>query len=683
MSGCLIFQLPDICSTTSRESIRTSSSASGRVLAVELQPGDQAAVLRDVVGGDADRLAPLGDRLAGGGILQHGAVRRRAGVAARAAVGLDDDASGVRSQSRLRGAHQDPLALLAADHLVGRGRGHRRAGRPRHGEPAATALRRGSGRRRPRRPSAPAAARRAPSGRPAGLRPRRARSRSSAVTSSRIAARLLVAGGGERVSVRSSNPASSLVTFSSSVWVSSSRSITSSSVVLERGDPALERLQLVAHPLQVLGVGDQALVHPAAVALAPGLHLLDVGVGLALLGGQVVDGHAQVTRPVVELLAPGLVARRARAISGIVRSWWARPSRTGVELLHVEQLELGERVGFQGVSSVGSTRNVHGSVGVVLTRTSTVSPSAAASSRRSTGSQVHSAAQCATSTSAGPLRGASAPGTRLPGGGAGRRSRRRPRRCVATWSSRKSPAPPHSATVRTCWSGSPATRTPCAVAGSASATCSANSRSVVGAASVPIRPCPRAGSSVGSELDDVVCRLLVRVRRQHRGDDALPRVAAAAPPRRALVDHLELPDGADRGRRPVERAEPALPRRREARRVVAADPAGPGLGQRASYGVGVGTGTNTTTLSSGSAGVGLQRRDVAQTERQRQRLGDAASAASALVWAVYSAQPPRPGRARPGPWAWSRRRRARRGGSSGWCVTSSCACPRSPRRRSR
>ena len=69
----------------------------GRVLAVELQPGDQTAVLRDVVGGDADRLAPLGDGLAGGGVLEHGAVRRRAGVAARATVGLDPDRGRGRS----------------------------------------------------------------------------------------------------------------------------------------------------------------------------------------------------------------------------------------------------------------------------------------------------------------------------------------------------------------------------------------------------------------------------------------------------------------------------------------------------------------------------------------------------------------------------------------------------------
>jgi hypothetical protein len=62
-----------------------------RVLVVELETGDQPAVLRDVVGGDPDRLGPLGDHLARPGVAQQGAVRRRARVAARTSVGLDDD----------------------------------------------------------------------------------------------------------------------------------------------------------------------------------------------------------------------------------------------------------------------------------------------------------------------------------------------------------------------------------------------------------------------------------------------------------------------------------------------------------------------------------------------------------------------------------------------------------------
>ena len=38
MSGCLIFQLPDICSTTSLESIRTSIEAPGACSAASFSP---------------------------------------------------------------------------------------------------------------------------------------------------------------------------------------------------------------------------------------------------------------------------------------------------------------------------------------------------------------------------------------------------------------------------------------------------------------------------------------------------------------------------------------------------------------------------------------------------------------------------------------------------------------------
>ena len=65
MSGCLIFQRPDICSTTSLESIRTSTSAPRGELGGGAQAGDQAAVLGDVVGGHADGLGALGEHLAG------------------------------------------------------------------------------------------------------------------------------------------------------------------------------------------------------------------------------------------------------------------------------------------------------------------------------------------------------------------------------------------------------------------------------------------------------------------------------------------------------------------------------------------------------------------------------------------------------------------------------------------
>ena len=107
MSGCLIFQRPDICSTTSLESIRTSTSASGAYCSASRRPGDQPGVLRDVVRRHPDRGALLGDHLAGLGVLEDRAVRRGAGVAARAAVGLDQDGavghspdSGVRTRIR-------------------------------------------------------------------------------------------------------------------------------------------------------------------------------------------------------------------------------------------------------------------------------------------------------------------------------------------------------------------------------------------------------------------------------------------------------------------------------------------------------------------------------------------------------------------------------------------------------
>ena len=63
----------------------------GGVLVEQLEAGDEAAVLRDVVGGDPDGLGPLGDHLAGVRVEQHRAVGGRTRVAAGPAVGLDLD----------------------------------------------------------------------------------------------------------------------------------------------------------------------------------------------------------------------------------------------------------------------------------------------------------------------------------------------------------------------------------------------------------------------------------------------------------------------------------------------------------------------------------------------------------------------------------------------------------------
>src|SRR4029078_271218 len=66
------------------------------------EPGDQPGVLRDVVGRDADRGAVLREDLTRDRVLEPGAVRRGAGVAGRAAVGLDEDPATHRPDSDVR-----------------------------------------------------------------------------------------------------------------------------------------------------------------------------------------------------------------------------------------------------------------------------------------------------------------------------------------------------------------------------------------------------------------------------------------------------------------------------------------------------------------------------------------------------------------------------------------------------
>ena len=78
---------PRICLTISSESERTSSSGTASSTAL-VEPGDEAAVLGDVVRRDADRLALGGEHVAVLG-LEDVAVGGRAGVAARAAVGVE------------------------------------------------------------------------------------------------------------------------------------------------------------------------------------------------------------------------------------------------------------------------------------------------------------------------------------------------------------------------------------------------------------------------------------------------------------------------------------------------------------------------------------------------------------------------------------------------------------------
>ena len=82
---------------------------------------------------------------------------------------------------------------------------------------------------------------------------------------------------------------------------------------------------VLLHPLDVLGVADQALVDPLLVALAAGLDLLDVGIDLGLLGGQVVDGHPGVQRLPLDPRAaggqlgePGELGQRAPLVAQLV-----------------------------------------------------------------------------------------------------------------------------------------------------------------------------------------------------------------------------------------------------------------------------------------------------------------------------------------------------------------------------
>ena len=119
-------------------------------------------------------------------------------------------------------------------------------------------------------------------------------------------------------------------------------------LLLEGVDAAFEGDQLLLHPLQVLGVGHQPLVHPVAVARAPGLDDLDVGVDLLLLGGEVLDAGARVDREVVEVLHLG---PRGLQVGVLGHGGESMTELVGarVELLDVEQLQLGFRVGFQRV----------------------------------------------------------------------------------------------------------------------------------------------------------------------------------------------------------------------------------------------------------------------------------------------------------------------------------------------
>ena len=225
-------------------------------------------------------------------------------------------------------------------------------------------------------------------------------------------------------------------------------------------------------------------------------------VGLALLGGEVVDDDPGVAQPVVDVAATGLqlgdpgdLGQGAPLVAQLVEprvdAPGGRAASTGLAGSAFNALLGWGSAGW--CSMPCSTRNCQGSVHRVLTRVSTLSPSRAGQpgphhrQPRPLGRPVRDVDQ------GRPVVLAE---LRPRGGAAGRWSRRRRRPSRPSLSSRKSPAPPHTATRRTGRSGSPDTRTPWAVSGSTAATL-LGEVAQGGRRDGPVRPVP-VGPSPGS-----------------------------------------------------------------------------------------------------------------------------------------------------------------------------------------
>src|SRR4051812_11965873 len=126
MSGCLIFQRPDICSTTSLESIRTSMSASGARSAARrrpaISPRYSATLLlaTPIVVPSSASTTPVWASLSTAPYAAGpGFPRDPPSASTRTELG---PLTAPSSEARVGGPHQDALALLAADHLVVGGR---------------------------------------------------------------------------------------------------------------------------------------------------------------------------------------------------------------------------------------------------------------------------------------------------------------------------------------------------------------------------------------------------------------------------------------------------------------------------------------------------------------------------------------------------------------------------------
>ena len=116
-------------------------------------------------------------------------------------------------------------------------------------------------------------------------------------------------------------------------------------IVLEAADATRDRLQLLHESLERLRVGDLPGIDPALVAIAPRLDLVDVGLDLGLLVGQVVQGDPVVAGLVIELGARrgersdlGQFGQRGALVAQLVG--------LGVEILQLQQLQLYRRLGL-------------------------------------------------------------------------------------------------------------------------------------------------------------------------------------------------------------------------------------------------------------------------------------------------------------------------------------------------
>ena len=217
--GCFTFQRPATCSITSFESPRTRATRAG-VAARRLEPGDERAVLGDVVGGLADALADRGEPLRRRARrVEHDRTDRGGpGIAARATVEVDraprrasgdqDRAAVVAVGERIAGRLLDLLRFDGRDRQVTSLAGG--ADEPRHARRPAP----GRGTARSRSPGARRCPRRSPS---------------RAARSSRASAVITASASASVRRMRSSSPSSTARCSSSSASVASSGSRVSMS----------------------------------------------------------------------------------------------------------------------------------------------------------------------------------------------------------------------------------------------------------------------------------------------------------------------------------------------------------------------------------------------------------------------------------------------------------------------